>query len=62
MIQPLIDCNPRVVYEALVTDTPFFASESARLPPAVQHLGHVTDGDHSMVAERSGASASKSSQ
>lgn len=52
VLHPVIDCNPRVVYEGLLTDTPFFATESARLPAAVQHLGHVTDGDPGMVAER----------
>ena len=79
VLHPVIDCNPRVVYEAdvfwsfvlldfgdrtktavaptpgtllefwwtfgglgqgLLTDTPFFVTESARLPAAVQHLGH----------------------
>ena len=38
--------------QGLLTDTPFFVTESARLPAAVQHLGHVTDGDPGMVAER----------
>ena len=26
--------------QGLLTDTPFFVTESARLPAAVQHLGH----------------------
>eukprot|EP00931_Biecheleriopsis_adriatica_P065635 TRINITY_DN40127_c0_g1_i1.p1 TRINITY_DN40127_c0_g1~~TRINITY_DN40127_c0_g1_i1.p1 ORF type:complete len:716 (+),score=138.54 TRINITY_DN40127_c0_g1_i1:56-2149(+) len=52
VLHSVIDCNPRAVYEGLVTDTPFFVTESARLPALVQHLGHVTDGDPSMVAER----------
>ena len=81
VLHPVIDCNPRVIYEALLylsewkclindaedallsqtlektrvevnclllcfllcqgllTDTPFFVTESARLPAAVQHLG-----------------------
>ena len=63
----MIDCNPRVIYEAvpatpayrkkshpvaaqtgnlqacqgLVTDTPFYVTESTRLPPLVQHLGQT---------------------
>lgn len=52
VLQPVIDCNPRVIYEGLLTDTPFFVTESARLPAAIQHLGHITDGDPGMVAER----------
>jgi len=52
VLHSVIDCNPRVIYEGLVTDTPFYVTESTRLPPLVQHLGHVTDGDPAMVAER----------
>lgn len=52
VMHSVIDCNPRVIYEGLVTDTPFYVTESTRLPPLVQHLGHVTDGDPAMVAER----------
>jgi len=40
-----VDCNPRAVYEGLVTDTPFFVTERTRLPALIQHLGHVSDGD-----------------
>jgi len=46
-----IDCNPRAVYEGLVTDTPFFVPETSRLPPLVQHLGHVSYGDDALVAQ-----------
>ncbi|CAE8729906.1 unnamed protein product, partial [Polarella glacialis] len=47
-----VDCNPRVVYEGLVADTPFFVTEVVRLPDFVQHLGHMTDGDPTRMAER----------
>ncbi|CAE8662776.1 unnamed protein product, partial [Polarella glacialis] len=47
-----VDCNPRAVYEGFVTDTPFFVTEFTRLPALVQHLGHMTDGDVSKMAER----------
>jgi len=46
-----VDCNPRAVYEALVTNTPFFVTERTRLPPLVQHLGVVGDGDVSRLPE-----------
>lgn len=52
ILHSLVDCNPRAVYEGLITDTPFFVTESTRLPALVQHLGHITDGDTTMVAER----------
>jgi len=47
-----IDCNPRAVYEGLVTDSPFFVTEKTRLPPLVQHLGHVTDGNTEKLPEQ----------
>jgi len=46
-----IDCNPRAVYEALWTDTPFFVTEQTRLPAAVQHLGYISDGNPSKLTE-----------
>jgi len=46
-----IDCNPRAVYEALWTDTPFFVTEQTRLSAAVQHLGYISDGNPSKLAE-----------
>lgn len=47
-----VDCNPRAIYEGLVTDAPFFVTERTRLPPLVQHLGHVTDGDAAGLPEQ----------
>mmetsp|Transcript_5250 Transcript_5250/g.12639 ORF Transcript_5250/g.12639 Transcript_5250/m.12639 type:complete len:634 (-) Transcript_5250:60-1961(-) len=46
-----IDCNPRAVYEALWTDTPFFVTGQTRLPAAVQHLGYISDGNPNKLAE-----------
>jgi len=47
-----VDCNPRAVYEGLITDAPFFVTERTRLPALVQHLGHVTDGDGDRLPEQ----------
>lgn len=47
-----IDCNPRAVFEGFVTDTPFFVTEKARLPPLAQHLGHISDGHVPRLAEQ----------
>lgn len=46
-----VDCNPRSVYEGLVADAPFFVTERARLPPLVQHLGHIGTGEVGRLAE-----------
>jgi len=46
-----VDCNPRSVYEGLVADSPFFVTERARLPPLVQHLGHIGTGEVGRLAE-----------
>mmetsp|Transcript_90567 Transcript_90567/g.198487 ORF Transcript_90567/g.198487 Transcript_90567/m.198487 type:complete len:705 (+) Transcript_90567:122-2236(+) len=45
-----IDCNPRAVYEGLVTDTPFFVTETTKLPASIQHLGHIVAGDPANLA------------
>jgi len=47
-----VDCNPRAVYEGLTADAPFFVTERTRLPPFVQHLGHVSDGDVTRLPEQ----------
>jgi len=47
-----VDCNPRAVYEGFIADSPFFATEQVRLPPLVQHLGHLTDGDSKRLPEQ----------
>jgi len=46
-----VDCNPRSVYEGLVADSPFFVTERTRLPPLVQHLGHIGTGEAGRLAE-----------
>merc|ERR1719401_1407962 len=47
-----VDCNPRAVYEGLVTDSPFFVTERTRLPALVQHLGHISTGDPARLPEQ----------
>jgi len=31
-----VDCNPRVIYEGLFTDTPFLTTEAARIPTQLE--------------------------
>jgi len=46
-----IDCNPRVIYEALYTDTPFLASSSARVPMALRPYGRVMPTNAHVITE-----------
>lgn len=47
-----VDCNPRAIYEGLIADAPFFVTERTRVPPLVQHLGHVFDGGMAGLPEQ----------
>lgn len=40
---PLVDCNPRVVYEALWAGIPFLVNANARIPRNLWHLGRVVE-------------------
>ena len=37
------DCNPRVIYESIIMDRPFFATTEAQLPPQIESFGHVIE-------------------
>lgn len=46
-----VDCNPRTIYEGLITNSPFFVTRSTRLSPLIRHLGHTVDEDRSVVEQ-----------
>ena len=37
------DCNPRILYESLLMNRPFFSTHETQIPANIQHLGHIID-------------------
>eukprot|EP00392_Amoebophrya_sp_AT5.2_P009896 g9927.t1 len=48
------DCNPRIMYESMLMNKPFFSTNQAQIPALMQHLGHLVDFDAEDVAEEFG--------
>ena len=45
LLASTVDCNPRVVYEALWAGTPFVVTKATRIAHDIHHLGRILEAD-----------------